>query len=74
MKHEIVSRDAYRKYPWKEMREVGDYFDVPPGTMGGIRNSAYQQTMSTGKHFRTFKLEDGTVRVMLTEIELGAIL
>lgn len=60
------------KYPWSQMRHIGDYFDLPPGTARGIRNACYNQKIH-GRVYRTHKMGDGTTRVMLVEVEEGAI-
>lgn len=64
------------KYPWRSMRAIGDYFDVPASAaveQRGVRNAAYSNTQASGRVFRCFTLADGTIRVMVIDVEPGAL-
>ena len=58
------------RYPWAELRQVGDYFDIQAADVprcGGVRNAAFSHGNLTTSTYRTFTLADGTVRVMLVD-------
>lgn len=69
--HTAASRGCVGKYPFDEMKMVGDFFDAP-AVAGGLRNAAYYHSTMTGRRMRTFRISTGMIRVMLVETDGGA--
>jgi len=70
--HTEENRGCVGKYPWEQLQRVGDFFDVPKDVRSGVRNAAWYHGANTGRRMRTFGLANGSVRVMLVEIDDGA--
>lgn len=78
MKVEFAPREGMTNlYPWRSMNAIGDYFDVPrteaKNAYRGAINAAYRQKLKTGYNYHAFKLGNGSLRVMLVDIEPGAV-
>lgn len=63
------------KYPFKQLREIGDYFDAPIAARAGLQNAAYCYGRLKGYRIKvtTLSLTTGDVRAILVEIEEGAV-
>lgn len=63
---------ATHKYPWGQMHDVGDYFDVPathPAQQRGVVQAASQQYKNTGYKFAVLTIPNKAKRVILLYIE-----
>lgn len=61
-----------RKYPFAQLRAIGDFFDVPTRKPNGLQNACSNYARLSGRWVRTFTLSTGVIRAMLVEIEPGA--
>lgn len=65
-----------RKYPFDQLRDIGDYFDAPAECKHAVQVAASLIGGRLGKRFTAFKVAAGAgtdaVRVMLVEIDDGA--
>ncbi|MGH8082534.1 MAG: hypothetical protein ACREP7_18305 [Lysobacter sp.] len=60
------------KYPFAELRDIGDHFDAPAAARGSIQAAASLIGRRDGKRFCTYTLASGSARVILVEIDDGA--
>lgn len=72
MKIEFTPRPMkLQRYPWQQMKAIGDYFDVPAefakAARTGVSNGAWHQKRKTGHRFKTVRLDSGAIRVMLID-------
>lgn len=66
------TRNRGCKYPFEQLRAVGDFFDAPAESKRAIQTAASLQSGRTGKRFTAFAISSGDVRVMLVDIDDGA--
>ena len=64
------TRARYERYPWDQMQDIGDYFDVPtPGRKRAeaISSAALARSRRHPEVYRCVSLADGSLRVMLVD-------
>ena len=64
-------RKRYARFPWRELRAVGDHFDVPAEVVAergkSISNAVSAQARKTGELIRCITLRDASMRVILVD-------